>query len=1125
MTQGGEHGLTPEWISDEFFWDGVFNAMLTSLASNPVTTVGGLAASARSFAAMAAHRLAGPTIVVTPTTSDAEKMRDDLAALFGRVLYFPAYETLPWEGEPAHPGVVSDRVECMAGLLTAGAGAVAVVPAAALLKKLPVPESFSVLRLYRGMRISMESVEEWLLAAGYLKEGGVWEQGRWARRGGILDIASYGLDNPVRLEFFGDELESVRFFDQRSQRSIRRLQECILLPAREVFLSPDHWNRAMETVPESHPLSERLWTANDFPGIEHYLPVFLEEFAHLPDYLPESGTLIISDPDSVAGNMEKALDFQRESCSGADLPFAFHDQFFSLQEVTGRISSSKRLLRMEPFPTGDVDVYYRTFPQDSFVGHRDEMVRQLREWSDQGVRIAVVSDSEAEMTTFAELLPDDLVPGQSVLNLSEGFRMPEPGLAVLVERGLLSTRRRPERVRRFRGGEGLSDASDISPGELVVHARYGIGRFTGLEKVETSGTTLDCLAIEYRDGDRLLVPMDEIGSVQRYLAPDRADPTLDRIGGVSWGNRISKARKQAQEIAGRLAALYAERRIATRVAFEPPGHHVTALAGSFPYEETRDQARAIEAVMGDFEGTAPMDRLVCGDVGYGKTEVAVRAAFRAVDAGYQVAVLVPTTVLAEQHYFTFRDRLAEFPVAVDVLSRFRGRKEQARILASLSEGETDIIIGTHRLLQKDVRFNRLGLVVVDEEHRFGVRQKEYLRELKTGVDTLAMTATPIPRTLHMALSGFRNISLITTPPRDRYPIHTELLQYNAGIIARAVKRELERDGQVFFVHNRIKTIERVREKLQSILPDVRMMIGHGQMSAGELEEVMHSFMEGHCDILLSTAIIESGLDLPRVNTMFIDNAHMFGLAELYQLRGRVGRSHHQAYCYLIVPDYQKLQPEARERLDTIRRFTELGSGWNIAMRDLEIRGAGELLGASQHGQMISIGYSMFEELIRQEAARIKGDPDPERMRTVRIEIPGDSFIPADYVPDIAERVRIYRVFWRVGSEEEIDDWTACISDRYGEPDRPVLNCATRARLHYLALSAGAEEVVVSGQGIRIVFPGGVPVPGRVRRQPFVRCIREKTGRTVLSVSRTAGSAGLSLVDRAGAILRLFEQDT
>jgi len=500
---------------------------------------------------------------------------------------------------------------------------------------------------------------------------------------------------------------------------------------------------------------------------------------------------------------------------------------------------------MEPFPRNDVDAFYRTYPQESFIDHRDEMIREFREWSDDGVRIAVVSDSSAESSTFSELLPSDLSLEQSVLTLSEGFRMPDSGLAVLAERGLLSSRRRPERVRHFRGGEGLSDASDISPGDLVVHTECGIGRFIGLEKVETSGVTLDCLAIEYRDGDRLLVPMDEIGSVQRYMAPDRSAPVLDRIGGVSWVNRISKARKQAKEIAGRLAALYAERKAANREVFKAPGHHVSALAGSFPYEETRDQAKAIEAVMKDFEGTSPMDRLVCGDVGYGKTEVAVRAAFRAVDAGYQVAILVPTTVLAEQHYFTFRDRLAEFPVKVEMLSRFRGKKEQTEILSILAEGGIDIIIGTHRLLQKDVRFNKLGLLVVDEEHRFGVKQKEYLRELKTGVDTLAMTATPIPRTLHMALSGFRNISLIATPPRDRYPIHTELLQYNAGIIARAVKRELERDGQVFFVHNRIKTIEKVRKKLQSIIPDVRIVVGHGQMTGNQLEEVMHSFMEGH----------------------------------------------------------------------------------------------------------------------------------------------------------------------------------------------------------------------------------------------------------------------------------------
>ena len=514
-----------------------------------------------------------------------------------------------------------------------------------------------------------------------------------------------------------------------------------------------------------------------------------------------------------------------------------------------------------------------------------------------------------------------------------------------------------------------------------------------------------------------------------------------------------------------------------------------------------------------------MDRLVCGDVGYGKTEVAVRAAFRAVDAGFQAAILVPTTVLAEQHYYTFRDRLAEFPVRVEMLSRFRGPADAAAVRAGLAVGDVDIVIGTHKLLQKNIRFHRLGLLVIDEEHRFGVRQKEYLRELKTGVDTLAMTATPIPRTLHMALSGFRSISLITTPPRDRYPVHTELLAFNARVVARAVKRELERDGQVFFVHNRIQSIERVREKLQSILPEVRIIVGHGQMPPSQLEDVMHSFMEGRYDILLSTAIIESGLDLPRVNTMFIDNAHMFGLAELYQLRGRVGRSHHQAYCYLIVPDFRKLQPEAMERLDTIRRFTELGSGWNIAMRDLEIRGAGELLGANQSGQMISIGYSMFEELIRQEVAALKGDP-VHACRSVRVEIPGDAFIPSWYVTDIAERVKIYRTFWRVGTEAEIDDWTAYLADRYGEPEEPVRNCAQRAKLNLLALEAGAEEVVISGSSARVVFPPGVRPPASPVAGPRFHAVRERTGRTVLSGLDLSGVSPAELISRSAAVLRL-----
>jgi len=1087
------------WVLNEFFWDSVFTGMLSSLASEKLTTVGGLGGAAISFAAAAAHRLAGPTVLVTPSVADAESVRDDLSGILDdNVLYFPAYETLPFEGEAAHPGVISDRVECMAELFAGKRRSLVVMPASALIKKIPAKDNFSCFRLYRGMRLSIRELEEWLLAAGYQKEGSVWEQARWARRGGIVDIGTYGMDNPVRLEFFGDEIESLRSFDQRSQRSIRNLQECQLLPAREVMLSPDHWNRAIEVVPEDHPLSEKLWSANDFPGIEHYLPVFLEDCCSILDYIPDDGTLIMSDPDSIMAHIEDALSFNMNNYTPGDIPFSFSRQFFSKEDIRSKLDSCRRIVRFDPFPQSNVDIYYRTVPQVSFQDHKGEMIRQFEEWNKKGFRTAVLCDSPSEEETFLELIPDDISIDTSVLSISEGFRLPDQGLVVLAERKLLSGRRRPERIRKYRSGSGLENAGEVSPGDLIVHKRYGIGRFTGLEQVETSGAVLDCLAIEYRDGDRLLVPIDEISSVQKFMAPEKVQPRLDKIGSISWSKRVSSARRKAKAIAGRLAALYAGRKAMKRLPLGLPGHHVAALENSFPYEETPDQMKTIQKVMQDFQRDAPMDRLVCGDVGYGKTEVAMRAVFRAVDSGFQAAVLVPTTVLAEQHYFTFRDRLAEFPVKVKMLSRFRTKQEQRVTIEELAVGDVDIIIGTHRLLQKDIRFHKLGLLVVDEEHRFGVKQKEYLRELMKGVDTLAMSATPIPRTLHMALSGFRDISIIATPPRDRYPVHTELLSFNPRIIAKAVLRELERDGQVFFVHNRIQSIESVREKLHSLLPEVRIAVGHGQMNPRKLENVMHAFMEGQYDILLCTSIIESGLDLPRVNTIIIDNAHMFGLADLYQLRGRVGRSHHQAYCYLIVPQRSKLKPEAGNRIDAIRRFTELGSGWNIAMRDLEIRGAGELLGASQHGQMISIGYALFEDLIRQEARSLEGvntgsDTD------VRVEIPGDSFIPPSYVPDVTERVRIYRNVWRASSEKDIDEWINYLSDRFGEPEESVLNCAQRARIGYLARKAGIEEVVLGGRAARVVFSPGTEASRSAPDNLKVSVSVEKTGRIVVNI--------------------------
>ncbi len=1105
-----DHG----WVRNEFFWDGVFDELLTRLAASGSTTVGGLCSSAVSFAAASVHRLAGPTVLVVPGISLAENLRDDLEGILGRAYYFPPYETLPFAGEPAHPGVVADRIECMAALKS-GERCMVVAPAASLVKKVPPPGDFSCMELGKGMTIPMEELEEWLTAAGYRREEGVWEQARWARRGGIIDIGSYGLENPVRLEFFGDTLESIRFFDQVSQRSIGEVKRCRILPAREALLFPEHWNRAMEAVPEDSPLSEKLWTTTDFPGIEYYLPVFTDKCAGILDYVGSDGTVLLLEPDAVRDALRETVSYYRENYDPAGVPFPFHDLVFREEEL-GRMLEERRTVKFVSFPGESVDVYYETVPQVGFTGHVEEMLRSFRHDLDRGMRIAVQCDTGAEEETFLDMIPGNMRLETGVLSLHEGFRMPGKGLAVLVERMLLSGRRRPERKRRYRGGEGLSDVTEISPGDIVVHRNHGIGRFEGLEKVETSGAVLDCLVIRYRDGDRLLVPIHEIGTVQKFQAPEGSQPKLDRIGGEAWDNRLATARKKAREIAGRLAALYARRRVAGRPPLPPPGHGFRVLSESFPYEETPDQLKTIESVMKDFESEHPMDRLVCGDVGFGKTEVAIRAAYRVVEAGFQAAVLVPTTVLAEQHYNTFRDRLAEFPVVVEMLSRFRTGSERRKILKRLALGEVDVIIGTHGLLGSEVRFHRLGLLVVDEEHRFGVAHKERLRELRADVDTLTMTATPIPRTLHMALSGFRDISLITTPPRDRYPVHTELVPFDAGIISRAVKRELERDGQVFFVHNRIASIGDMKEKLDSMLPGVRTVTAHGRMGAKQLEEVMHDFMLGRYDVLLCTSIIESGLDLPRVNTIIIDQAHTFGLADLYQLRGRVGRSHHQAYCCLVVRQGTELTPEARSRLSAIRRFTELGSGWNVAMRDLEVRGAGELLGSSQHGQITSIGYSMFEELIREEAAALGGSGSaPEK--EVRVEIPGDSFIPPWYIPDVTERVRVYRCIWTAGSEDILDDWRSYLEDRYGEPPEPVKNVVERARVALLARGAGAEEVVAAGGKCRFVFPAENVVRGRLPRNPGMTVEIEKTGRVMLRVD----FAGLEPEGRVAGILNVL----
>ncbi len=1060
-------------------------------------------------------------MVVVPSMREAESIRDDLRSILGQVLYFPPYETLPYEGEPAHQSVISDRIECMHGLLAPGPSTIAVVPAAALLKRLPPTSLFEVFHVYRGMRLDPAELSSWLVSAGYEREDSVVEQGRWAARGGVIDAGGFGMDNPVRIEFFGDEVESLRIFDQRSQRSIREVASADLLPAREAVLRPELWDRAMERLPQGHYLAEKMLISNNIPGLEHHLPLFMDDSATLPDYLATIGTLVLVEPGRLQESLKAAWETQTQGFP-ADAGFTPGQQFATPEEMLERLSACPRTVSFEVTPSEDVDEYCLTLPQETYVGHPEEMRRQFSDWLGDGYRIAVACDSPAEKEAFAALIPEGMEVDVQVLSISEGFRMPEKGLVVLSERRLLSGRRRPGTVRRFRGGEPAAVDDDLSPGQFVVHRQYGIGIFRGLERVSTGGETIDCLSIEYADGDKLLVPVPEIGQVHLYRTPGDAHPQLDRIGASFWSGRVSRARVRAAEIAGRLAVLYAERKARERPLIPPPSNLMDALERTFPFEETPDQRTTIERVKEDFTKPMPMDRLICGDVGYGKTEVALRAAFRAADAGLQVAVLVPTTILAEQHFQTFRDRLAEFPVKVGVLSRFQTPAEQREVLAGLAEGSVSIIVGTHRILQKDVRFNRLGLVIIDEEHRFGVRQKEYLRELRTSVDTLAMTATPIPRTLHMALSGFRDISLIATPPRDRYPVHTELATFNPRIVATAVNRELEREGQVFYVHNRIATLGDVLADLQSALPGVRICTAHGQMRPEALEEVMHSFMEGGYDLLLCTAIIESGLDLPRVNTIFIDNAQTFGVADLYQLRGRVGRSYHRAYCYLLHPAGRRgLSPEARTRLESISRFTELGSGWHVAMRDLETRGAGELLGARQHGQIESIGYSLFEDLIAEEASRLRGGLQGPQA-DIRIEMPGDAFIPEDYMPDILERVRLYRIVWRSSGEEDVEDWKRFVRDRYGEMPDQVSNCAERARLRVLAGSAGAEEVVGGGKSLRIVLRSGAVTEAEAGRRlagfGTRAIVREKTGRLVIALEYE-GAEAVGLLGLATSALR------
>ncbi|MDW8068023.1 MAG: transcription-repair coupling factor [Anaerolineae bacterium] len=1096
----------------------------------------GLLRSARpAVAAALARDLERPLLLVAGSVARARALHQALTDWHpepARVLRLPEPPTLFYERAPWPRETVAARLAVLRALLDPPPGLVVVASARAMMQPtLPVREFRAGNHTLRvGQTLDLEATLRRWAGLGYEPVSVVEMPGQFSHRGGILDIFPPGDDAPVRIELFGPEIESIRRFDPATQRSAARLEEVTVVPAREAL--PRHGPRIVAQAESlqnwlsaSHPpeIAEELAAHREalaagvpFPGLEFYLPLFYTHPATLLDYLPPDGILAVDEPaecwDAWAELEEEAVGLRRTAEEEGLLPPDYPIPYLTWDDWQERLTDRPHLVlgHGEEEVTGDLAACFHPAPR--YGGNLGDLMQDVERTLRAGQWVVLVSRQAGRLAEVWSDRHDPVLPVEGLPepphrpltfvhgSLEEGFVLtPSPaasggfplplsrragegeggrgvGVRVLTDAEIFGWRmpepRRPLYRRRV-APESLY--ADLTPGDYVVHEDYGIGIFRGLVTLTLEGEEREYLLVEYAGRDRLYVPIHQVDRLSRYVGADEAPPALSRLGSAEWSQVKARARRAVEEVARELLELYAARELAPGHAFSPDTPWQAELEAAFPYVETPDQARAIAEVKADMERPRPMDRLICGDVGYGKTEVALRAAFKAVMDGKQVAVLVPTTVLAQQHYTTFRHRLAPFPVVVEHLSRFRTPAEQARILEGLREGTVDIVIGTHRLLQNDVAFKDLGLVIIDEEQRFGVTHKERLKKLRTEVDVLTMTATPIPRTLYLSLTGVRDISIIETPPEERLPVATYVGPYDAQLVRRAILRELERSGQVFYVHNRVQTIEGVRRHLERLVPEARIAVAHGQMPERELEETMLRFVAGEVDVLLCTSIIESGLDIPNANTLIVEQAERFGLAQLYQLRGRVGRGARRAYAYFLHSP-GRLTEDARQRLETIREFSDLGAGYSIAMRDLELRGAGEILGTRQSGHIAAIGFDLYTRLLARAVEELRArregrPPPPEPLSGIHIDLPLAMGLPSDYVPDEHLRLRLYRRLAALSEERQIAEMEAELTDRFGPPPPPVRNLFLGLRLKVLARDAGVTRIVAENDHLTLQMPG------------------------------------------------------
>lgn len=1092
-----------------------FDALLSTLnAPRGCAQIDGLAGPAKALLLARLFQRRGKQILIlTYQNEQAQRLLDDLRH-FGipeqQLFHLPASEHRWLSHDITDHYALGERIAALSAL-GSGEPYIVVGAADAIFQRTSPREDLlgPTFHLRTGETIDLDNLLARLVEMGYEAETTVTRPGQFSRRGGILDIFPSTALAPVRLDLFGDEIEQLRLFDVSSQRSTGRLEEVQIAPAREVYLSTERVERGVQVIRAIYARrlqkleEEGNWEAADtltariegdlarlenrayFDGIEEYLPFLVPESICALDYLGEYALVVIDEVAQVRAHWDRlhaelTESRQRRFARGELLDVAA-GAMPQADEIR-RIPTEFHTLVLSQLSRHDEDFpaeYRLTVSSAAMESYRSRLSffgDEVATWLANGADCLLVSEQPhrvreicAEMNVpvrgHEELLAGDgatsgeVQPALQVLEgrLRQGFKFADIGLYVATDAELFGSTRPVVTRRRAAGGIPVSTLLDLRENDYVVHIHHGIGIYRGLVKRTVEGAERDYLYIQYAGSDRLFVPADQIDRVQRYIGGEGAPPPINRIGGNEWQRTTRRVKEQAREMARELIELYAARQAAERPSYGDDSPWQIEMEEAFPFEETPSQWKAICDVKADLEGVKPMDRLICGDVGFGKTEVAIRAAFKVVEAGKQVAILCPTTVLAAQHHTTFSERLAAYPVRIELLSRFRNRQQQKKIIEALKAGTVDIVVGTHRLLSKDVAFRDLGLVVVDEEQRFGVAHKERLKQLRKSVDVMTLTATPIPRTLSMALSGLRDMSVIDDPPSGRMPIITYVREYDEDLIRDAILREIERDGQVYFVHNRIESINYVAQRVQRLLPEARIRVGHGQMSEDELEKIMYDFYHREYDVLVCTTIIENGLDIPNVNTIIVDGADRMGLAQLYQLRGRVGRSNRQAYAYLLFHPNKRLTEEAEHRLLAIQEFTALGSGFQIAMRDLEIRGAGNLLGPEQSGAMVSVGFDLYCQLLAQAVSEIKGE-EPQDSSLPPVDLPITAHIPEDYIPNEAERIFFYKRMSGVTNETDIAALQEELEDRYGDLPRAVWNALAVLRLRLRAKQAGIAGI-------------------------------------------------------------------